>query len=130
LFPAGVKLVSEVGWDLVAYFCMTPDTIVKHLNLFKDHLLGLLTGGEAVLMQAFQFEAAKPKGIQFYPKPRSSKSSWTWTIRPSKPFLNVAGSKLLRRASALFQLKLCAPLSVAADSRLISWGCGGNSQGR
>ena len=38
---------------------MTPDTIVKHLDVFKDDLSGLLTGGEAVMMQAFRFERAK-----------------------------------------------------------------------
>ena len=39
--------------------CMTPDTIVEHLNVFKDHLLGLLKSGEAVMMQTFHFERAK-----------------------------------------------------------------------
>lgn len=56
---AGVKLVSEISRDLVAYFRMAPDTIVEHLDVFKDHLPRLLAGGKAVVMQAFRFERAK-----------------------------------------------------------------------
>ena len=52
-------LGSEVGGYLVADFRMTPDTIVKHLDVFKDDLSGLLTSCEAVMMQAFRFERAK-----------------------------------------------------------------------
>ncbi len=38
---------------------MTPDTTVEHLDVFKDYLPVLLTGGKAVVMQAFRFERAK-----------------------------------------------------------------------
>ena len=38
---------------------MTPDTILKHLDVFKDHLPDLFTGGKAVVMQTFRFERAK-----------------------------------------------------------------------
>ena len=38
---------------------MTPDSVVKNLNVFKDYLLGLFTSSEAVMMQAFRFVRAK-----------------------------------------------------------------------
>jgi hypothetical protein len=54
LLPAGVKLVSEISGYLIANFRMTPDAIVEHLNVFKDHLPSLLTSGKAVVMSATQ----------------------------------------------------------------------------
>jgi hypothetical protein len=48
--PAGIELVSEISGDLIADFRMMSDTIVKHLDVFKDHLPSLLTGGKAVVM--------------------------------------------------------------------------------
>ena len=59
LFLAGIKLVGEVGGYLIADFRMTPNTLVKHLDVFKDHLPGLLPGSEAIMMQAFRFECTK-----------------------------------------------------------------------
>lgn len=59
LFSVGIKLVSEINGYLIADFRMTPDTIVEHLDVFKGHLPGLLTGGKAIVMQAFRFERAK-----------------------------------------------------------------------
>jgi hypothetical protein len=59
LLSAGVKLVSEIREYLIADFRMTSNTILEHLDVFKDHLPSLLTGGIAVVMQAFRFEHAK-----------------------------------------------------------------------
>ena len=59
LLSGGIKLVSEISGYLIADFRMTPDMIVEHLDVFKGHLSGPLTGGEAVVMQAFRFECAK-----------------------------------------------------------------------
>ena len=56
---AGIKLVSEIGGRLIADFRVTPDTIVKHLDVFKNHLPGVFTRGEAIVMQAFGFQCAK-----------------------------------------------------------------------
>ena len=53
------KLVGEVGGYLIADFRMAPNAIVKHLDVFKDHLPGLLPGSEAIMMQAFSFECTK-----------------------------------------------------------------------
>jgi hypothetical protein len=39
---AGSILVSEISRYVIVYFRMTSDTIVKHLDVFKDHLSGLL----------------------------------------------------------------------------------------
>ena len=55
----GIKLVSEIRGHLIADFRMAPDTVVEHLDVFKDYLPSLLTGGKAVVMQAFRFERAK-----------------------------------------------------------------------
>lgn len=63
LLHAGVKLVSEISRYLVAYFHMTSNTIVEHLDVFKDHLPGLLTGGKTVVMQTFRFDCAKKLSI-------------------------------------------------------------------
>lgn len=59
LLSVGIKLVSEISGYLIADFRMTLDTIVEHLDVFKGHLPGLLTGGKAIVMQAFPFERAK-----------------------------------------------------------------------
>ena len=57
--PLGVILVSEISRHLIAYFCMTANAIVEHLDIFKDNLPCLLTGEKAVMMQAFCFESPK-----------------------------------------------------------------------
>lgn len=57
--PAGIKLVSEIRGGLITNIRMTPDTIVEHLDVFKNHLPSLLTAGKAVVMQTFHFERAK-----------------------------------------------------------------------
>ncbi len=49
-------MVSKISRYLITYFHMASDTIVKHLDVFKDHLPGLLTSGKAIVMQAFRFD--------------------------------------------------------------------------
>jgi hypothetical protein len=44
---------------LIAFSHDVANTIVVHLDVFKDHLPGLFTGGKAVVMQTFRFERAK-----------------------------------------------------------------------
>ncbi len=57
--PAGIKLVSEIRGGLITNIRMTPDTIVEHLDVFKNHLPSLLTVGKAIVMQTFHFERTK-----------------------------------------------------------------------
>jgi hypothetical protein len=52
--PAGIELVNKISRNLIADLRMTSDAIVKHLDVFKYHLPGLLTGGKAIVMQAFR----------------------------------------------------------------------------
>ena len=80
---------------------MTPDTIVEHLNVFKDHLLGLLTGGEAVMMQTFRFERAK--------------ETLHWRIVPTVSFATHRG----RHSVASLQCAVGAAAILAATVRAV-----------
>jgi len=52
-------LAREISGCLIANFRMMPDALVKHLDVFKDDLPGLLACSKVVVMQAFRFERTK-----------------------------------------------------------------------
>jgi hypothetical protein len=55
----GAELSSAISRCSVANLCMTPDAVVEHLDVFKDHLPGLLMAPKAVMMQTLSLDRAK-----------------------------------------------------------------------